>query len=80
MTELNEFIESMHHLSLPDKQTLLTLLTAELTSTQHEKPTASVAPNNPMLGLLADDPELADELVRQVVEHRNTQPWRTPDE
>jgi hypothetical protein len=37
-------------------------------------------PANPMLGWLHDDPELADQIVREVSERRESRNWRTNDE
>jgi hypothetical protein len=43
-------------------------------------PATNGAPGNPLLGLLADDPELADFLRQNAYEMRASLPMRTPRE
>ena len=78
MADLQTIIRTIHDLSVQDKQSLRDLLDAELSAPSPPNGSDSAATNaNPLLGLLSDGPELADQIVESAMRARETRPLRT---
>jgi hypothetical protein len=85
--ELNDLLPIIHALPDDAKEELYAFLGSELKKAPSPdvQPASDAEPfvydpNNPMLGLFYDAPELADEIVRMAMHDRAHQPWRTPNE
>ncbi len=80
MSNLVEVLPLVQALPAEEKQELFQILAVELKADAEASEPFVYDPSNPMLGLLHDDPELADEIVRMAMHDRETRPWRTTDE
>lgn len=74
MTQLEQVLDSVHRLSAAEKRVLHEALGLELAQ-------SAPAPNqvavHPLVGLLADEPELADAILQSAMTARQTRPLRT---
>lgn len=72
MSTVNELFQQIQALPEQDKQELLQLLATKPRPKPPEEPEEPFVydPNNPSIGLLYDEPELADEIVRLAMEDR----------
>ncbi len=77
MADLNDVLQSIHDLSATDRLAILNVLKAESASRPLEGPSAG---NNSLVGLLADEPELADAILQSAMAARETRPLRANGE
>lgn len=75
MSTLQQVIASIHSLDPAEKLVVRNFLEHELNAPS----TADVSPPS-LIGLLADDPELADSIADSAMRDRETRPWRLGDE
>ena len=75
MSALHQIIDSIHSLDPTEKLIVRNFLEHELAS----QPAASIAPPS-LIGLLADEPELADQICESAMRQRESRPWRLPRE
>ena len=81
MTDLQTLIRTVHELGSADKLVLRDILDGELeqdSTSAAAKTTRSAA--NPLLGLLKDEPDLADQITESAMRLRETRPLRSPRE
>ncbi len=76
MSALHQIIDSIHSLDPAEKLIVRDFLEHELAS---QPAAASIAPPS-LIGLLADEPELADQICESAMRQRESRPWRLPRE
>lgn len=74
MSALHQVIDSIHSLDPAEKLIVRNFLDHELKS----QPAADAPPS--LIGLLADEPELADQICESAMKERESRPWRLPRE
>ncbi|HYO24560.1 MAG TPA: hypothetical protein VEQ85_06380 [Lacipirellulaceae bacterium] len=77
MADLQDVLQSIHDLSVSDQLTILNVLKSE---TARRPSMVGADGANPMIGLLADDPELADAILQSAMSARETRPLRVNGE
>ena len=76
MSPFENVVDAIHSLSHEEKVKLCLLLEEELKPTSPKK---AEPRRSSLTGLLADEPELADEILESAMIARETRPLRTPN-
>ncbi len=71
MSSLHDILQSIHGLSAADQAAIFNVLKAE--NLNPPMPAASARPN-PLIGLLADEPQLADAILESAMAARDARP------
>jgi len=77
MSPFENIVDAIHDLSNEEKFELRLLLDKEL---KREPPKDAPARRSALIGLLADEPELADQILESAMIARETRPLRTPSD
>jgi len=75
MSPFENIVDAVHGLSNEEKLKLRLLLDQEITESP---PKNGATPRSSLIGLLADEPELADRMMESIYEHR-ARPLRIDD-
>jgi len=73
MADLNDVLQSIHDLSATERLAILNVLRTESAS---RPPSGAAGGQNPLVGLLADEPDLADAILQSAMAARETRPLR----
>lgn len=79
MSPFENIVDAIHGLSHEEKFKLRLLLEEELKPAQGS-PENGVMHHRSLIGLLADEPELADQILESAMSARETRPLRMPGE
>jgi hypothetical protein len=77
MSPFENIVDAVHGLSHEEKLKLRLVLDREITESP---PKNGDTPRSSLIGLLADEPELADQILESAMTARETRPLRTPSE
>jgi hypothetical protein len=77
MSPFENIVDAIHGLSGEEKIELRLLLDQEIAQSPQKN---RDAPRSSLIGLLADEPELADQILESAMIARETRPLRTPSE
>ena len=77
MSPFENIVDAIHGLSDEEKLRLRLLLDQEIAQSP---PEGGATPRSSLIGLLADEPELADQILESAMIARETRPLRTPSE
>lgn len=77
MSPFENIVDAIHGLSNEEKFKLRLLLDREIAQSP---PKSGDTPRSSLIGLLADEPDLADQILESAMIARETRPFRIPSE